>query len=100
MYCVLTLLTSRPPHKLSLVISLTISLVNALLQVALEPVPFLPVCEVVPDGVVCLLQESIIRAPRARPQQLQHPEPIPQLDPQPNGEVSERETPGEINTTK
>lgn len=94
MYCILTFLISVPPHKLSLVISFIISSVSSLLLVSLQAVPFLSVCKVVSDGVVCLLQEGVVRVPRARLQQLQHAEPIAQLDPQPDGKVSKQETAG------
>lgn len=96
MYSIPTFLVSVSPHKLSLVISLIIPFVSSSLLVPAQPIPFLPVSEVVSDGVVCLLQERIVRVPRARSQQLQHPEPIAQLDPQPYGKISEQKQQGKV----
>lgn len=49
--------------------------------------PLLSVSKVITDGIVRLLQQSVVRVPRAGLQQLQHPEPVAQLYPQADGEV-------------
>lgn len=51
-------------------------------------IPLLSVGKVVPDGVVRLLQQSVVTRPGATFQQLHHLEPVSQLDPEVNGEVT------------
>lgn len=51
-------------------------------------IPLLSVGEVVPDGIVSLLQQSIVTSPGTTFQQLHHLEPVSQLDPKVNGKVT------------
>lgn len=57
-------------------------------------IPLLSVCKVVSNPVISLSQQSIITVTRSNSQQLQHPEPVAQLDPQAYGQVpTEKERP-------
>lgn len=50
-------------------------------------IPLLSVCKVVSNSVICLFQQRIITVTRSNSQQLKHPKPVTQLDPQAYGQV-------------
>lgn len=54
-------------------------------------IPLLSVCKVVSHSIVSLSQQSIVTVTRSDSQQLKHPEPVAQLDPQAYGQVPAEE---------